>query len=195
MIKIALPQKWISILSMIPLVLLAGFVITCFAPASPVFADTIPTPTPRFPKVDEHVNQVLANQLKREQNWLTIQQNHLDRANQGIRKAQELIDTAKNEGKDVTDLETGLNIFRAKIANAQSDHVTAAGILSAHTGFDPNGTVIDRDTAHKTVIDARQSLENAHHTIDQALRDFSQVVKDWKRDHNQQAIPTPTPAS
>jgi hypothetical protein len=187
----SLHRKFVSILSMAPLFLIAGFIFIGLAPVSPVYANTLSTPTPRFPKVDEHLNQVLSYQLKREQAWLAIQQNHLDKANQDILTAQNLINQAQAEGKDVADLQAGLTVFKAQIGNAQSDHTTAAGIISTHAGFDSNGVVTDSGAAHQTVIDARQSLDKAHTTIDQAVRDFSWVVKDWKRDH----LPTPVPTS
>jgi uncharacterized protein YlxW (UPF0749 family) len=184
-----LSRKKVSILVSIPFLMITMLLLSAFVP--PPYAQNV-TPTPKFPKVDDHRDQVLKNELKREQTWLNTQQNHLDKANQAAAKAQELIDAAKSEGKDVAALEAGLAVFKNQISSAQSAHDVACGILSTHAGFDADGNITDRDAAHQTIISARQSLENAHKMIDQAVRDLNRVVKDWKRDH--QSGQTTTPA-
>jgi len=191
-------KKIFSTMTMVSLALITGFLLTSLLPVSTVYAQSIATPIPQALK---GLDQVLENQFKREQTLLSAEQSHLDKANQGIAKAQDLIDKATSEGKDVTALQTGLDAFKAQIASAQANLTTATGILSTHTGFDTSGTVTDRASAHQTVVAARQSLRGAHLAIAQGVHDFRQVLETWKQTHKATAgpdvisTPVPTPAS
>lgn len=125
----------------------------------------------------------MANQLPRLQNWLSVQQTHLDATDQIVSKVQEYIDNQKSQGKDTSALEAALATFQSQVATAQASHDTAADILNTHAGFDDDGQVTDPDQARQTLTSARQSLNDAHLTLRQAERDLHKAVKEY-RDQN-----------
>jgi DNA repair exonuclease SbcCD ATPase subunit len=145
-------------------------------PASTVYADEGTPPAPDGKRAER-----LEKALQREQEWLDIQQNNLDRANELAEKVQARIDELKAEGKDTSALEAALATYRAEIADALASHNTAAGILSAHTGFDENGHVTDPEQARQTVLDARESLQDARLALRNALLDLRIAIRDFRR--------------
>jgi hypothetical protein len=141
----------------------------------------------RTPAAGGQIDKELTFALQREQNWLERQQIHLTRANQVAAKAQDLIDKAQAKGVDVTDLVKALADFNTKIASAKTSHDQAASILSAKNGFDANGNVTDRQAAHQTVLDARNSLRQAHLTLANAVLSFHSAVLNWRINHRNQS--------
>lgn len=149
--------------------------------ALPAYADD-PTPTPRFRLTDLR-DRALSRTYEREQDWLVWQGIHLERANEAAARAQEILDAAKAEGKDVATLEEALAAFKAELPKAQAAHDKAASILAAHNGFDAEGNVTDPQTARGTTIDARLELRDAHLTIARAVLDLRRAVRDWRQAH------------
>ncbi len=171
-------KKILSVLLLV-ISLLALTVVNVFA--APVQSQAFAiTRTPLAPGLGDAAKAALSNYLKREQNFLTLQETHLQRTGQIASTAQQLIDAAKAEGKDTTSLETALAQFNTDIANAQSEHDQAASILGAHNGFDANGSVTDLSAARQTVVDARTALRSAHASIVQAVTTFRQAVEQWR---------------
>lgn len=179
--------------SILSVLIAGGIAVTAFgfSPATAVFADTGPTPAPRARRTDEQKDQRLVFNYQNEQQWLSKQQGHLDKANQGVTKVQQLIEKAKGKNVDVSALETALAAFKTKIASAQSAHAQAASILAAHTGFDASGNVTDRTAAHQTLLDGRLALRDAQSILRQATAEFRQAVRTWR----QQRLNKATPAS
>ncbi len=134
-------------------------------------------------------DRALTRAYEREQVWLARQQVHLEKANRVAARFQELIARAQGEGKDVGGLEAALATFNTQLAAAQSAHAAAAGLLSAHNGFDADGNVVDRDAALQTIIAARRSLRDAHQTLVHIVRDTHHALRDWRLAHR----PTPKP--
>ncbi|NPV78034.1 MAG: hypothetical protein HPY59_16860 [Anaerolineae bacterium] len=58
-------------------------------------------------------------------------------------KAQEWIDAAKAEGKEVARPEAALLSFQTALVEAQISHEAAGSILAVHIGIDESGNVID----------------------------------------------------
>jgi hypothetical protein len=96
---------------------------------------------------------------------------------------QSLIDKANAKGLDTSALASALATFQAQLGTARSAHDTAAGILSAHNGFDGSGNVTDAAAAAQTVKDAHQSLSDARTTLTQASRDLQAAVKAWEAEN------------
>ena len=132
---------------------------------------------------NKDINAWLKKDYQVEQNWLTKQQDNLNKTVVVVTNVQNLIAKANGQGKDTTALVNALATFQSQIATSQSSHNTAASILSTHSGFDVNGNVIDRDAARLTVNSARQSLSDAHNLLWQAANDLHQAIKEW-RDNN-----------
>lgn len=124
--------------------------------------------------------QTLETLYQREQNWLSVQTNRLTEANTIAAKLQNWINTLTSEGKDTTALAAALATFNGKVATAQTNHDTAAGLLAAHAGFDDNGAVTDRTQAAATVRQAHQALQTAHLTLVGAAVDLRLAVRTWR---------------
>jgi len=132
---------------------------------------------------NKNIDAWLKKDYQAEQNWLTVQQNNLNKTATVVTNVQNLITKANGEGKNTTALVNALATFQSQIATSQSSHNIASSILSTHAGFDINGNVIDQGTAHLTVNSARQSLSDAHNLLWQAANDLHQAVKEWRENN------------
>ncbi len=195
--KKVLTSNWLKTAAIAILTAALGLSALAFVPA-PVFAQTsTPAPTtPQSSPADQAArrDQRLENAYSRENAWLSTQASNLQRMGQIATRAQNLIDKAKAKGIDVSELQTALNTFNSQVANAQAIHNTAAGILSAHNGFDANGKVTDASAATQTVMDARQNLRDAHLTMRQAAVDLRAAIRSFRNEHKGLLKGTPTPA-
>ncbi|MGQ0600913.1 MAG: hypothetical protein ACT4QE_04355 [Anaerolineales bacterium] len=131
------------------------------------------------------------------QEWLGKQAERLSKADEVEAKVQELIAKAQSEGKDTSTLEVALADFEAGVAAAQAEHDEAAGILSAHAGFDDSGKVTNIEQARETVVNAGKALRDARQLIHEAGRELREAVRDFRvsvRDANRPGPkPTATP--
>lgn len=160
------------------------------AAASPVFAQSGNPPTGNKPTVktpgaqrDPSAAQGtsgLEKAYQLQKQHLAAQTGNLKKADDSAVKAQAMIDAGKAAGLDVSALEAGLAAFKTKIAAARSSHETAAGILSAHTGFDAGGKVTDTAAAKTTLETAGAALKDAHTVLLQAVKDAKQVIATWR---------------
>ena len=158
-------------------ILLASLGLMAFAPLPGPAAPT------RTPRAGQQADQELTFTLQREQNFLQRQQIHLTQAQQVAAKAQTLIDRADAKGVDVTDLKNALAAFNSQVAAAKATHDQAASILSAKNGFDANNQVTDRQTAHQTLLDARNALRQAHLTLQNAVLSLRTAAQNWRVAH------------
>jgi hypothetical protein len=142
---------------------------------------------------DKLEDTALSKALAREQDWLRVQTQRLSNQNQIADKAQNLIEKGKAAGRDVSALQAALDNYNSQVASAQSSHQTAAGLLSAHNGFDGSGNVTDTATARQTLQDARQSLLDAHNMIHQALVDLQKAISTWREANQLPVSPTAQP--
>ena len=141
----------------------------------------------------------LEKAFARENTWLATQASNLQKIEQWVTRAQNLIDKAKAKGWDVDGLEAALNAFQAQIGNAQGLHNTANAILTNHNGFDANGKVTGPGgvAAAQTVRDARQSLRDVRSVMRQAVLDLRSAILTFRREHKgsgQPAAPTAAPS-
>ena len=135
-----------------------------------------PAATPGADKGSAQLSQA----FQHEQQVLTQQQTHLANTANVVSKIQDLISKAHAKGLDTSALSTALAIFQTQIATATASNKTAAGILSAHNGFDGSGNVTDPAAAHQTVLDARQNLQDARKTLVQAASDLHTALRAWQ---------------
>jgi hypothetical protein len=179
--SLKLKSKWVSLLSITGIVAALVMALAA-APAGIAYADAATPPA----KLSQARDNRLERWYQREQDWLTQQQDNLNKANTIVTKVQAFIAAQEANGKDVTALQTALAAFQQQIANAQAAHSTAASILSAHAGFDANGHVTDATQAHQTLMNGRQSLRDAHLMIKQAVLDLHRAIRDWRQANNAQ---------
>lgn len=145
------------------------------APAASALAATS---TP--PAQNQAVDQRLEKAFQAEQAWLAKQSDNLTKANGAVAKVQAGIDKQKALGLDTSAVEAALSTYQTQIATAQLSHDTAADILKGHAGFDGSGNVTDADLARQTVINARQSLNDAHRILTQAARDLRTAINQFR---------------
>lgn len=151
-----------------------AFNLLSLAVAAPTYAQS-PSPQPNARQAS------LARQFKREQTWFNLQQGHLTVENQIATAVQNYINAQNALGKDTSTLVAALATYNSQIATAQNSHNTAGNLISAHAGFDANGNVTNVSQALQTVIDSRQSLWDAHRSIQQATQDLARAIRAYRQ--------------
>jgi hypothetical protein len=115
-------------------------------------------------------------------------QGAINRARTGADRLENLIDQARNHGRDVSALEAALASFRASMNSAQAKHDQGEAILDTHAGFDDDGEVIEIKAAWETVKGAGKEFRDAGKTMATALRTLHGAIRDW-REANRGALP------
>lgn len=121
-------------------------------------------------------DQALQNFYQREQRALGQLQHRIGIAQQMAAKAQDWITALQGKGRDASALQAGLVVLDNHITDAQNAYDQAAGLLSAHAGFDANGSIMDRQQAHDTVKSIRDALISGHLALVSAVKDFRLTV-------------------
>jgi hypothetical protein len=155
-------------------------------PASPAYADD---GLPPSGERSRDRGTLLEKALEREKNWLSRQGDNLARAEAGAGKLEELIETAKANGVDTSDLEAALSKFRSQMARAEHPHDEAAAILGAHAGFNGGGKVTDAAQALETVKSADNALRDAAQVMLGATRDLHAAIQAWRQAHPRPQAP------
>lgn len=96
---------------------------------------------------------------------------HIDRR---TALAQQLIDRAKTNGKDVTAVQSALDAFSRAVQDARPIFESTQGIIASHSGFDSNGNVTDPTQAKATVKDLSDKLMQ----VRTLLRDPATALRD-----------------
>jgi hypothetical protein len=109
-----------------------------------------------------------------------------------IARAQQLLDRAKENGKDVTAVQAALDAFAAKAKEAQPVYESIKGIISSHQGFDENGKVTDPAKAKETIRSMHEKLKEIRETMDGAGKSLREAIKAF-RAANPRLEKTPTP--
>ena len=170
---------------------LAGVVAT---PASTALAQPATPPAGQSQSLQAR-DERLERWYEREQAWLSLQQEYLNKMNEVASKVQQFITTQQSKGKDVSALQAALDTFKLQTATAQSAHNTAASVLGTHNGFGANGQVVDANQARLTLIDARQSLRDAHYMMLQAAHDLRAAFRAWRAGNGVKSQTQATPQS
>lgn len=113
-----------------------------------------------------------------------------DNVDSRISKAQELIDKAGANGKDVSALQAALDAFADAVKQARPIYESGKGVIASHQGFDSNGKVTDQTKAIETVKDLGSKLKEIRQIIfpaGKALREAIRVFREANR-------PATTPA-
>ena len=117
--------------------------------------------------------------------------NGFERRDAFTERAQQLIDRAKANGKDVSAVQAALDAFEAALKKAQPIYESTKGIVSSHQGFDANGKVTDPVKAQETVESLRgkfKEIKDAMNGTGKALREAIRAF----REANPRPQPTPT---
>ncbi len=120
-----------------------------------------PTQTP-----NERLERIWARQLRIYE--------RMGRTDELVERAQKLIDRAKENGKDVSALQTALDAFEGALKDAHPIYESAKGIVNSHQGFDANGKVTDTAKARETVDAMREKFKE----IKEAMGGTGKVLRE-----------------
>lgn len=144
-----------------------------------------PTPPPHGELTNERLEQVWAHEQKIYEK--------LGNTEAFVHKAQQLIDRAAQNGKDVSAVQAALDAFEAAaMGDAKDIYVSAQAIVESHAGFDANGKVTDPEQAKDTVRalgEKLKAIKDAMGGTGKALREAIQAF----REANPRPEKTPTP--
>jgi hypothetical protein len=118
----------------------------------------VPTPSP------EPAAPAAFRQQRLERAWLREQIAHdrlgvmFEHVDQRLALAQQLIDRASANGKDVSAVQTALDNLSKAITQARPTFEGMQGIMGSHQGFDAAGQVTDVAQAASTVAQVREEL-------------------------------------
>jgi len=132
----------------------------------------------QVPPVDSaRVRRPLVWIWKRLQNQYERQGNRLEKVEVFTTRIQERLDTAVQNGKDVSSIQAALDVFKQANADAMVIHQEGEIIISTHSGFDTDGQVLDRPEAVKSV----ESLSDVLRETRDAMRDPFRLLRDALR--------------
>ena len=132
-----------------------------------------------------------------ERTWARVQRIYeqlglfFDKADDRIARAQALIDRAKANGKDVTELQAALDAFSAAVKQARPIYESGKGIMASHQGFDDSGAVADMVKALETVRDMASKLREIRQIVRPTLRGLREAVREFRQSN--WPVPTATP--
>lgn len=144
------------------------------------------TPTAPGQVSTDRLEQIWAKEQERYDRWGKF----FDNVDARISKAQELIDKAKANGKDVSALQAALDAFSGAVKQAKPIYESGKGVIVSHQGFDANGKVTDQTKAIGTVKDLGGKLKEIRQTIFPAAKALREAIRAFREANH----PTTTPA-
>jgi len=103
-----------------------------------------------------------------------------DHVQRRIERAQELIDRAKTNGKDVTALQSALDAFADAVKKARPVYESTKGIIASHQGFDAGGKVTDLQQAKQTVADMGEKLKEIRDILEDQARALREAIRTFR---------------
>ena len=116
----------------------------------------------------------------------------MGRTDNFVEKAQQLIDRAAENGKDVSVLQAALEAFETALKDAQPIYESLKGIVNSHQGFDENGKVTDPEKAKETVRTLGEKMKEIKAAMDGTGKALRETLKAF-RQANLPPERTPTP--
>ena len=161
-----------GLLPLLALLAALGLAVLPFVSASA--AGDYDPPVPQGQVTSERLERVWARQLR-----IYERMGHTE---EFIERFQKLIDRAKENGKDVSKVQSALDAFKSAAKDAQPVYESIKGIINSHPGFDNDGKVTDPEKAKETVKamhekfkEIRGIMNGTGKALRQAIRDFRQV--------------------
>jgi hypothetical protein len=124
--------------------------------------------------------------LRLERVWARQQRLHdrlsfmFDHAQQRINGAQELIDRAEANGKDISALQAALDAFAEGLKDARPIFESGKGIIAAHQGFDASGNATDLELAAKTVEEMAGKLKEIRGILLDPARALGEAIRSFR---------------
>jgi hypothetical protein len=145
-----------------------------------------PTPPPQGKISNERLERVWARQLRIYE--------RMERTDQFVAKVQKLIDRAKANGKDVSEVQAALDAFKSAASRARPIYESIKGIINSHQGFDSSGKVTDPEKAKETVKAMHEKFKEIRAAMNGTGKALHQAIKAF-REANPRPQPTATSAS
>ena len=130
-------------------------------------------PVPQGQVTGERLEKVWAHQLRLYERL----GKGFDRSDGFVEKVQTLIDRAKENGKDASEVQSALDAFEAALKDAHPIYESAKGIINSHQGFDNDGKVTDFEKAKETVKAMGEKLKELKDAMDGTGRDLREALK------------------
>lgn len=140
---------------------------------------------------NERLEQIWARQLER---YERIGKG-FERDDAFIERVQKLIDRAKENGKDVSDVQAALDAFEAALKDAHPIYESAKGIVNSHQGFDENGKVTDPAKAQETVNAMRAKFQEIKEAMNGTGKALREAIRAFREANPRLPRPTPTPSN
>ena len=115
-----------------------------------------------------------------------------DQADEFIANARQLIERAKDNGKDVSAVQSALTAFEAAVKAAHPIYESGKGIINSHQGFDADGKVTDLEKAKETVRSMGDKLKEIKAAMNGTGKALREAVKAF-REANPRPTKTPAP--
>ena len=162
-------------------------------PVASVFAagsndPSMPPPAPGTPSNPAVVKARLEFAFARQQYNVQRIGLAIDNSDILFTRTQALIDKAKENGKDVSGVQTAFDAYKIAFENGKPLYAQAKLIVIAHSGFDANGRVTDTEKAKATVKSLVDILKQHRDTVGKAFKALQVAIKAFR-----QANPLPTP--
>jgi hypothetical protein len=116
----------------------------------------------------------------------------MGRTDNFVEKAQQMIERASENGKDVSELQAALDAFETALKDAQPIYESVKGIVNSHQGFDENGKVTDSEKARETVRAMGGKMKDIRTAMDGTGKSLREVLRAF-RQANPRPERTPTP--
>ena len=116
----------------------------------------------------------------------------MGRTDNFVEKAQQLIERAAENGKDVSALQAALDAFENALKDALPLYQSIKGIVNSHQGFDGNGKVTDAEKAKETVRAMGEKMKEIKAAMDGTGKSLREALKAF-RQANPRPERTPTP--
>lgn len=97
-----------------------------------------------------------------------------------LSRAQQLIDRAKANGKDVAAMQTALDAFSKAVQQARPIYESMQGIIASHQGFDANGQVTEISQAAGTVRDLAGKLREVRSLLSEPAKALREAVRTFR---------------
>ncbi len=175
---------------LIALVAALGMASLPFVSVSAAGAYDPPVP-PEKQLSNERLEQIWARQLER---YERIGKG-FERDDAFIERVQKLIDRAKENGKDVSDVQAALDAFEAALKDAHPIYESAKGIVNSHQGFDENGKVTDPAKAQETVNAMRAKFQEIKEAMNGTGKALREAIRAFREANPRPPRPTPTPSN
>ncbi len=116
----------------------------------------------------------------------------MGRTDNFVEKAQQLIDRAAENGKDISALQAALDAFKVALTDARPIYESAEEIVDSHEGFDENGKVTDAEKAKETVRALGEKMKEIKAAMDGTGKALREALKAF-RQANPRPERTPIP--